>query len=369
MRIRTLFLEHFRNYGRETVAFTDHDVQLIVGKNGSGKTNLLEAISVLSLGKSCRGKDDHDMIQWEAGHYRIKADAVSDAGEPSAIESVCELHPRRKKAAFVNDVRATQTSFIGLLPTVTFLPQDLELFSGAPAERRRFLDQLLSQLSPAYFADLVSFQKVLQQRNALLKRIAAGQEREEALDIWDGEIASRGSRITVARLELLETLNLSYVSELSGLQEPWKDAQLRYERKTTGRHEETLKEETVRLLRETRPRDIMIQTTSVGPHREDWQVYRDGRALPSFASRGQERVAVLALLLLEVSYLELRRGEKPVVLLDDVFSELDTEHQTALLERFRGSQVFMTSTRIPDRADDASVFIVEGGNVSAGARD
>ena len=361
MRIQSLTLEHFRNYASQEVSFYQLNTHLFYGKNGSGKTNLLEALSVLSLTRSCRGRDEQDMVQWDQPFYRLRADIQSDAGETQRLEVVSEVTPRVRKAVFVNDVKLPLTSFVGVMPTVTFLPQDLELFTGPPAERRRFLDQLLSQISAEYLTTLSEYQKLLQQRNALLKRIAAGRDPEEGLDLWDRELALRGGRLTLARLELIETLNLSFQKELAHLQEEWNATELRYERKTQERSLEGIAKEMETILRDTRPRDILLQSTGVGPHREDWQVYREGRALPTFASRGQERVCVLALLFLEVSYLELRRGEKPVVLLDDAFSELDQEHQVALLQSLAGYQVIMTATHVPGTAEDIGLYHIENG--------
>jgi DNA replication and repair protein RecF len=367
MRLASLALEQFRNYAAQSVSFTDEDIQLFVGNNGSGKTNLIEAISILSVTRSCRGREEQDMVMWEKPFYRLRAEVIGDNGERHRLEAVSEVQPRKRKAFFINDVRTQLAGIVGFLPTITFLPQDLMLFSGPPAERRRFLDQLLSQLSPEYLVTLSHYQKIIQQRNALLKRIAAGNDQAGSLDLWDAELAVKGSHITLARLELMETLNMSFSQELSNLGENWIDARLQYERKTVSRAREDLQEEMKQLLKDMRDRDIILQSTSVGPHREDWQVLREGRELPTFASRGQERVAVLALLLLEVSYLELRRGEKPVILLDDAFSELDDTHQSALLEGFRGHQVIMTATRVPPEAGKASVFPVEPGHVGESA--
>ncbi len=363
MRILSLDLEQFRNYNRQTIAFGDSDIQLFVGQNGSGKTNLLEALSILSLTQSCRGKEEQDMVEWEKSHYRLTATVRSDSGEMSKLEVVSEVAPRRRKAFFINDIRSPTASMVGFLPTVTFLPQDLLLFSGAPAERRRFLDELLSQVSPQYYESLSQYQKILQQRNALLKRIAAGNDRASVLDIWDRELAVKASTITLARLELIAALNVSFLEEVRSLGEIWNDAVLRYERKTQSHTVQEMQTELMQILLTNRDRDILLQSTSAGPHREDWQVFRDNRSIPSFASRGQERVAILALLLLQVSYLELRRGEKPVILLDDAFSELDDEHQQFLLQTFLGHQVIMTATRVPENAEGAGVFFVQSGSV------
>ncbi len=364
VRITRLILEQFRNYTSQVINLTESDIQLFVGQNGAGKTNILEAVSLLSITKSCRGKEETDMVQWDKGHYRISGKIVSDSGDESTMEIVSELSPRRRKAFFLNDVRSPLSMYVGTLPTVAFMPEDLLLFSGTPGERRRFLDQLLCQVSPQYFSDLSAYQKIVQQRNALLKCIANGNDQAEVLDIWDRELALKGASITLMRLELIETLNLTLLEEIRSLGEAWNTADIRYERKTTATDLEALKADMMNVLLQTRQRDIILQSTGTGPHREDWQVYRDGRSIPSFASRGQERVAVLALLLLEVSYLELRRNEKPVILLDDAFSELDDRHQGTLLDAFKGYQVLMTSTRVPPNADEAAVFTVDTGVVS-----
>lgn len=364
MRLVSLSLEQFRNYAAQDVSFTGEPTQIFVGENGSGKTNLLEAISVLSLTKSCRGRDDRELVQWEKSHYRVRATAVTDAGDEKTLEVVCEIAPRKRKACFVNDVKVNAAGFVGVLPTVIFLPQDLLLFSGPPAERRRFLDQLLSQVSPHYLADLAAYQKILQQRNALLRAVAEHGQSADSLTPWDAQLSAYGSRITLARLELINTLNLSFAAELKGIGEDWPTVRLAYDRKTTEADAAAIEREMRERLEQNRARELAMLSTSVGPHREDWQAFAEGRPVPTFASRGQERSAVLALLLLEVSYLELRRGEKPVVLLDDAFSELDDRHQSSLLSALGEHQVLMTSTRVPDGVSGIGIRRVEQGTVA-----
>ncbi len=365
MHLLTLTLEHFRNHTATTVDFAGADTQLFVGENGSGKTNLLEAVSVLSLTKSCRGRDEQELAQWGATHYRVRAEVLADDGKKSTMEVVTEVSPRQRKACFINDVKTGLGAMVGFLPTVIFLPQDLLLFSGPPAERRRFLDQLLSQVSPDYLADFSAYQKILQQRNALLRNIADGRQTEEGIQVWDRALAHHGCRLTIARLELIETLNLSFAEELKELGEDrWEAVRLTYTRKSVERDPAALEEEVVRLLEKHRQRDLALVSTSVGPHREDWQVMVGERELPTFASRGQERTAVLAILLLEVAYLELRRGERPMVLLDDAFSELDDRHQERLMDALKGRQVILTSTRVPPNIGEARLWRVGGGTVS-----
>ena len=362
MRFRDLQLTNFRSYAEATVSFPDEPGCIaFLGENGAGKTNLIEALSILSLTRSCRGNDETELVRWGSPFYRLKGGTRADDGVERTVEAVSEFEPRKRKALFVNDIKTSASDFVGIVPTVTFLPQDLLLFSGPPAERRRFLDQLLSQVSPEYLAALSQYQQVLQQRNALLKTLAQTEGDRTVLDVWDREVAKFGSTVTLRRLELIETFTLSFGEELSRLGETWIDVRLRYDRKTTARDAAALEEETVGLLRKNRDRDILLQGTLLGPHREDWQVSVEARDIPTFASRGQERTAVLALLFLQVSYLQLTRDEMPVLLLDDACSELDDRHQRLLLDGFPGAQVFLTATRLPDQARPLRTFAVTPG--------
>ena len=364
MRLLHLKLEQFRNYASQEVDFGASNIHLFRGPNGSGKTNIIEAIGMLSLTKSCRGRDESDLPTWGSPYYRVRGDIESDGGDVGTLEVVSELTPRRKKACFHNDVQISLSEMVGLLPTVTFLPQDLLLFNGAPSERRRFIDQLLCQVSPEYLLTLSAYGKILQQRNAQLRKMADGQPDEGLLQLWDRELASKGSLITLMRLELIETLNLTFREELEGLGEKWDNARILYERKGERRDQATIEGELMELFLANRAKDLALCSTSVGPHREDWEVEVGGRPLATFASRGQERVVVLALLFLEVSFLELRRGEKPVVLLDDAFSELDDGHQRSLLDTLKEYQVILTAVRVPPQARQITVWDVENGKVT-----
>ena len=366
MRLRSLSLEQFRSYERLELTLPEGDVHLLTGPNGAGKTNILESIVLLSLLKSFQGVEEEDLVAWGRDFYRIRAVLTEDTGEERTQELVSVLAPRRQKAAFMNDVKMQVSDVVGRLPTVTFLPQDLELFSGAPAQRRRFLDQLLCQVEPEYLIALAKHQRVLKQRNTLLRRIREGAASEEDLDPWDHALAREGAFVTLRRLELLEMLQCTLCEELIALGECWSDVRILFERKGESRTLDEAVAENYRLLRASRDRDLLLQSTGVGPHREDWHIVADGHALQNFASRGQQRTVVLALLFLQVSFVELRRGEKPVILLDDVFSELDDAHQTALLRSLEGHQVLITATHVPKELQGATVHAVEKGVVTEG---
>ena len=362
MRINCLQLEHFRSYNSLDLNFSKDDICIFVGENGAGKTNILESISILSLLRSCIGADEKDLVNWGKGHYRIRGAVKADSGEEKQLEVVSQQEPRIQKACFENDVKVSVEHMIGLFPTVVFLPQDLQLFTGAPAQRRKFLDRLLSQVSPEYLSQILQYQKVLKQRNSLLKRIAEGKAQDSELDLWDDQLALLAAPITIARLELIGTLQLTFPEEMRSLGEKtWSDIKLSYARKGEATNEAELRLEYRLILLNNRKRDCILQSTSVGPHREDWHVLVDGRSVDTFASRGQQRTSLLALLLLQVSYLELRWGEKPLILLDDVFSELDDSHQKCLLQSLRGYQVFMTTTKIPHGIENINCMKVEKG--------
>jgi DNA replication and repair protein RecF len=363
MRILSLSIEQFRNFSLCTLDLSEGNVHLFIGPNAAGKTNILEAIALLSLTKSCFPHEEGDLRQWETAFYRVVARVCSDQGEERELEIVSQSEPRREKACFINGVRIPVSEMVGALPSVLFLPQDLGLFVGPPSERRWFLDQILCQVSPEYGPILTEYQRLLKQRNAALQRIAHGEGGGEELIPWDEELSKRGSHITIARLELLSTFGVTLAEELRALGGCWEEACIQYERTSTEREPDALCRELRGLLERHRDRDLLLQSTTIGPHRDDWQLLVDGRAIASFASRGEQRLAILALLFLEVSYVELRRNERPIVLLDDVFSELDDVHQAVLLGSLAEHQVLITAVRVPEDLRQARLWYLESGTL------
>lgn len=365
MRIVSLALERFRSYQDAHLAFDpSSEIHLLLGPNGAGKTNLLEAVSVLSTGKSCLGNPEREIIRWGAEYYRLRAETRSDDGETVTLEIVSQITPKKEKAFFLNDVRVPSSQCTGKLPTVIFLPQDLRLFTGSPARRREFLRAICSQSSPEYAQAASVYERTLKQRNALLQKIAVGLGREADLHVWDEQLAVNGAVLMEQHAGLLEILGQTVQDELRELGEAWETVALVYASAIRGT---TLAERTEALrvsLRAYRDRDLQIGATTVGPHRDDWRMEADGRPLQAFASRGEQRTAVLALLNITVAYLRTVHGENPVVLLDDAFSELDSQHQELLLQALRGSQVFITATHLPeDVLHEAKVYEVREGRV------
>ena len=303
-----------------------------------------------------------NLAHWGSSFFRVRGEGKRDRGREASLEVVHESQPFRM-AYFLRDGQVPLGKFLGRFPVAVFLPEDLHLFRGPPNLRRRFLDRILTQVSPWYLPQLLQYRRVLDQRNGLLKRVPLPSAAEFLP--WEQSLARLGSAVTLARLEFLETLQLTFLRELTSMGLPWSDALFHYMRATVSRDATTLEQEYLSLLQTSRPRDAIFRSTTSGAHREDWRIEVQGRDLVTFASRGEQRLVFLALLLLSAAYLELRRLEKPVVLLDDLFSELDAEHQQILLQMLSSFQVFITATQVPKDAP-GELWHVWGGQVCLG---
>jgi len=359
MRLQNIALEQFRSYDKLALSFQGDSSHMLSGENGSGKTNIMEAISLLSHGRSCLKADFEDMLRFGTDFFRIRADLLADAGEAKSVECVFQVSPRRATAYFVQDVRTPLLHFIGALPSIVFLPQDLDLFTGSPSGRRSFVDSLLSQLQPDYARLRMEYEKVLKQRNALLKQIVAGETKESDVDIWDEQLVAAALPVLTRRGELLSLINETIAPELSRLGEQWHDATMQI---VSGVSSDTPDVALRDALKKYRSRDLILQSTTVGPHRDDWQLLAGNRNIALFASRGQQRTALLALLFVSAALFSTIRGERPVIILDDVLSELDENHQRALLLRLKSHQVFVTTTH-PLEHPDIQLWSVNKGVV------
>lgn len=364
MRITSLSLEHFRSYERLNVPFSACDHQLFIGENASGKTNLIEALSFLSMGRSCLRAQGDDIVHWGRDFFRIRAGTIADDSVAATVEYVWQCLPRRQSAMFVSDVRTPLLRFIGVLPTIVFLPQDLDLFTGPPSQRRGFLDALLSQLKPDFAAHRLEYERILKQRNAVLARIAEGQADEGELQLWDEQIVQVAARLTRHRDEIITLFNRVLPARMTALGEgEWTDVRMVHDRKTSGTDAPGIEAELKQLLAQARARDLVLQTTTVGPHRDDWHLEAMGRNIALFASRGQQRAALVGLLLTSAALFQEVRGERPVILLDDVLSELDDRHQSSLLTSLSGHQVLMTTTERVPLLHEITEWTVESGTV------
>ncbi len=365
MRLSSFSFEQFRSYDRLHLDFSDADTQIFIGLNGAGKTNLVEAVSFLSIGRSCLRAEPQDAMRWGTDFFRLRTETQSDNGEPSNLEYVWQQSPRRQSALFIRDVKTPLLSFIGALPTIIFLPQDLDIFTGAPSARRSFLDVLLSQLKPDFASQRIEFERVLKQRNAVLSRIADHEASLEDLTLWDQRFIAAAARLILVRDEIITLFNRNLRETILSLGErEWTELCMVHDRKTKEVEVSAIESELLQLLLASRERDLAVCGTTIGPHRDDWHLRVLGHDIAVFASRGQQRAAFIALLLTSAVLFREVRGERPVILLDDVLSELDDHHQEALLSSLRGHQVFITAAHPVKTGLQSQVWNVSGGNVT-----
>lgn len=309
--INKLTLQNFRNYSKREFEFGDKT--LIVGENGAGKTNILEAIYLLATGKSFRADRDSEMITYN-GQWTIVN------GQCDEIELKITIDERKKFE--VNGIPRRQIDFVGKLKAVLFAPQDLDLITGSPGNRRRYLDFVICQMDREYHRCLVSYEKGLRQRNKLLSLIRDGFANKSQLYFWDKLLIKNGEYISQKRQEYLSSLSSDTYEAV-------------YNRSLIS--EDRLKQYEIE--------EVAAATTLVGPHRDDFVVNFKNKDVSKYGSRGEQRMAVLWLKQNEIKYL----GESPLLLLDDIFSELDQKHREAVMEFVEtySGQVIATSTERP----------------------
>lgn len=352
MKLKWLKLEHFRNYENLELNL-DSPVTALVGLNAQGKTNFLESIAFLALGKSFRAGRAIDTLKWDRPHGRIRA-MVERNGKETELEVFMQRDPESKKIKKHSKLTKPK-SFFGTLRVVLFTPDQLELISGSPLCRRQFLDRLLIQVDRDYVEALTNFQKILNHRNALLKSIQMRRAQEWELDVWDTRLISEAICLWQKRkifLDFLqENLQKSY-REIAGSEE---NLTLNYHS-----HQDNFEE---RLLSH-RSHDVQNGSTSIGPHRDDFTLFLDGQDLAESGSRGEQRSAVLVLKMIELDYIEKQTGEKPILLLDDVFSELDSSRQAKLSHVLENYQCVLTTTSLDHvkNLKKAKIYQVEDGN-------
>jgi len=342
MQIKKLQLTGWRNHDRYDFDF--NGITILVGPNASGKTNFLEAIYYLACGRSFRTKDEN-LVTWGADFARILGSIERD-GKQEELLVVLEKNPSTgsgllAKTVKIKDQKVASSKLLGHLNCVLFTPEEIELIYTLPEARRRYLNLIISQADINYAHNLIQFKRTLEHRNALLKKIFLGQARETELEVWDGKIAEYASFIITKRAEYIENVD-KYLSrhyqELAG-----KKQKLELIYKPSVPPAEGWAGMLVSLT-QSRLTDISARVTTIGPHRDDIAFSLDSRNVTEFASRGEFRTVMLALKLAEVDYLTKQTGEKPVLLLDDVFSELDESRRDLLSQIFVNQQTIVTTT-------------------------
>ena len=338
MNITSLELENYRNYKELSLDF-DKGVNILYGDNAQGKTNVLEAIYLSATTRSHKGSKDKDIINFDAAEAHIKLLLNRDG-----LERRIDMHLRRAKSKgiAVDKVRLKKaTELLGLLNIVFFSPEDLGIIKDAPAERRRFADMELCQLDQIYLYDLNNYNKVINQRNKLLKDMAFYPEYRDMIGIMDRQLLSYGKKIIDRRIRFTEELNAiieKIHDNISGGKEKLRVAYAC--NTTTESYEEKLSA--------SLEKDIRFKATTVGPHRDDFIFYVNDTDVRVFGSQGQQRSAALSLKLAELELVRQITKDDPVLLLDDVLSELDENRQGHLLDSIGGTQTVITCTGLDD---------------------
>lgn len=348
--IERLSAQHLRGYASLDVAFGP-GAQLVVGPNAAGKTSLLEAIVLLGWGRSHRTAADGELIRWGQDVARVEGRVGDEVLEVAITRSGADGRGGRKRIR-VNGVGRRAAALGRSLRVVLFAPEEMLLVIGAPGLRRAAIDSLATARFPAYADDLATYGRTLQQRNSLLRAIREETATRDQLRFWDATFVETGGRVVAARLELLETLAGPLAAahrEIAPDEAASGVLGLRYVSNAPAGVGETPRDALARRLVETAEKELWNGSTVIGPHRDDLAFELAGRDLASFASRGQQRTAILAFKLAELDLLTELDGRPPLLLLDDVFSELDPERRAHLVRRIAAlPQAFVTTTTRDD---------------------
>ena len=390
MYLSHLGLTNFRNFPRLELEMPQ-GVVVLFGGNAQGKSSLVEAIYLLCIARSFRAENDYELVSWDtaaedgealvAGTFKRLNDRLrvyvgyrcvpmSAPGTGSARESARPFGVRRQIR--VSRMRRTAAELVGLVNAVLFTADDIELVQGPPSLRRRFLDILISQADPPYLKALQRYQRVLQQRNRLLKALQDRRADQEELTFWDEELVKEGSWVVGKRCEVMDSL---YVlarerhQELTGGSEELAVEYLpNVPRNGRVADSTQIQEEFTAALEASRRRELATGSTAVGPHRDDFRVMVNGRDMGTYASRGQARTLALSLKLAEAAYLASMKGEAPIILLDDVLAEMDSFRRRRVLDKANQYQQVVITTTDPQliqgsELPGARYYKVENGQV------
>ena len=357
MIIQSLELSDFRNYEYLKLEF-DEKTNIICGDNGQGKTNILEAIVLCGMSHSHRGSKDREMIRFGCDEAHIRAGILRKERHKDI-----DLHLRKKKSKGIAVNRQPlqrAAQLIGIFQVVVFSPEDLRIIKSGPSERRNFMNQTLCQTDRIYFHDLSCYHQALRQRNQLLKDLEIRPELTDTLELWDLQLLDYGTRILQRRERFTEEINLVIEPLHANITGGREKLRVCYEPNTTPERFEAE-------LKRSRQRDLKFQMTHIGPHRDDLKFRVNDIDMRDYGSQGQQRTCALSLKLSAIDMIRREVNEDPVLLLDDVLSELDAQRRQDLLEYIKGFQTIITCTGYdeflqykfhPDR-----IFEVSGGHV------
>jgi len=338
MIVKRLELSNYRNY-EELSLELDESTNILYGDNAQGKTNILESIYLCSTSKSHRGNKDKEIIKYENDEAHIKMII-----EKNNKEYRIDMHLKKNKAKgiAINGIPVKKASDIfGIVNVVFFSPEDLSIIKNGPSERRRFIDLELCQLDKIYVYNLTNYSKILMQRNKLLKDSYFKDDIKDTIDIWDMQLVEYGNKIIKRRRDFIEQINEIIKPIHSNLTNNKEDIFIEY---MPSVDENSFYEELIR----NRDKDLKTKTTNIGPHRDDMIFYNGKENIRIFGSQGQKRTAALSLKLAEIELVKRIIKDTPVLLLDDVLSELDSNRQNHLLNGLENIQTIITCTGLDD---------------------
>ncbi|WP_163539647.1 DNA replication/repair protein RecF [Gracilibacillus sp. YIM 98692] len=368
MHIQQLSLNHYRNYSEITINFDDK-VNVIIGENAQGKTNLMEAIYVLAFSKSHRTTKDKELIQWDQNYAKIKG-SIYKRKQTFPLE--IQISNKGKKAKLNHLEQKRLSDYIGALNIVMFAPEDLTLVKGSPQIRRRFIDMEIGQVQPVYIYHLGQYIKILKQRNHLLKQLQKQKQSDYTmLHVLTEQLIEHAVIIVEKRFLFLERLRKWAKDIHWGISHQLEKLDIQYD-STIDVLETDNKEKILTVFQDTfakvKAKEIDRGTTLIGPHRDDLIFYVNDRNVQTFGSQGQQRTTALSLKLAEIELIYQEVGDYPILLLDDVLSELDNFRQSHLLDTIEGKVQTFVSTTSVDGIDHqtlqkAELFKVQNGEI------
>jgi len=369
MYIEQLKLSNYRNYEKLSLQFSPK-INVFIGENAQGKTNVMESIYVLAMAKSHRTSNDKELIHWDADYGKIEGVVQKKYG-PLPIELTLSKKGKKGK---VNHLEQTRLSnYIGQMNVVMFAPEDLNVVKGSPQIRRRFIDMEIGQISSVYLYDLLNFQKVLKQRNHLLKINQGKSSMNDIMfDVYTEQYIQAAIKIIHKRFHFMELLQEWAGPIHSGISRGLEQLVIKY-RPVSGMESdwpiEKMTNHLEQKLMEAKQRELERGVTLVGPHRDDLQFLVNGYDVQTFGSQGQQRTTALSLKLAEIELIKQETKETPILLLDDVLSELDDYRQSHLLNTIQGEvQTFVTTTSVEginhETIQQAEMFHVKHGEIA-----
>lgn len=371
MYLNDIQLTDFRNYDQLDVAFSP-GVNVFIGENAQGKTSLLEAIYMLSLARSHRTSNEKEAIRWQQDFARIEGNVTTKSSDHLPLALTLTKSGKKAKVNHLNQNRLSD--YIGKMNVVLFAPEDLELIKGGPQLRRKFIDMELGQMSPKYLYESVQYSRLLKQRNAYLKQLLYKEAKDQVyLDILTEQLASSATHVIYQRIRFVKQLESWAKPIHATISHDLEELTLAYRgpfELSIEMSEAEIYEKMMAAFEVKKENELERGVTLVGPHRDDLTFKVNGRDVQKFGSQGQQRTTVLSMKLAEIECMHELLGEYPILLLDDVLSELDNERQTHLLKSIQTKvQTFLTTTSLEgiqrELIEEPKIFNIDAGKIDA----